>query len=322
MKNLMISKMNVHIYTSISLIFLILCGCENGKNGIFDNEPDGFRDYKWGSKFDEMEGLNISDSVAIKFDLPYYEAVKPNENLDFYGTQASTITYYFEDDLLVSVMVSLPSKESFEIVKKYCFNVYGITRNKSKSKRDEKYVWAGEKTQIELSHNSSQEYPTYGLIRFISSKKEYEPEIEIKIDRYSYILDSMKGQLQYNKSWFCGFGRYLDFQEKYEYYNVYLCKLYDLSEQDTKDVFEEILKTGIVKPDYYYFSVFIEDSNDHEESSDDTLYQENEIGLFPNIDKCNELAQFALSHSIPIRQCRSWKSHSEYLDKLNKFFTP
>src|SRR3990167_6315362 len=229
----MISKMKVYIYTSIALAFLLLSSCGNDKNEIFNNEPYGFRDYKWGTKFDEIEGLEISDPVAVKFDLPYYEAVKTNENLDFYGTRASEITYYFEDDLLVGVMVSLPSKESFETAKEYCFNIYGKIRNKEKLKEHEEYLWVGEKTQIKLSHYSYQKPPFYVLITFSSSYMEREPKIETETIKLSYLLDSMQLQIQVNKRSFCALRRYLVFLDDYEDYGVYLCKLYDLIDKET-----------------------------------------------------------------------------------------
>ena len=144
------SKYSRHIFLIIA--FLLLCGCESKKNEVFTNEPDGFRDYRWGTKFNEIEGIKKIDSVATKFDLPYYQAIKINENLDFYGTMASEITYNFEDDLLASVMVSLPSKESFEKVKEYCFSVYGTSEKTVKSKDREEYTWKGKKTDIKLSN--------------------------------------------------------------------------------------------------------------------------------------------------------------------------
>jgi len=304
------------------LLFFLLVGCKSNKHEIFTNEPDGFRAYKWGTKFDEIEGMKISDPVAEKFDLPYYEAVNDNEKLDIYGTRSSTITYFFKDDLLASVVVSLPLKESFDKVKEYCFNVYGTKESSVRPKDHEEYIWKGKKTEIKLS-NFSYQKSQYGYIVFNSLDLNKAPTIELENNKLPADMVWMKFSIQMNKSKYCGYMYAVDIYLPYEYenYNVYLCKLYDLSDKGTKDILEEILRSGVVKPDYYYFSVFVENSNDQEESSDETLYEESEIGLFPNSAKCNEVAQFALSHNIPTRQCRSWKSYTDYMNNLHKSFS-
>lgn len=317
----MTSRLDQNKYACFLILLSVLVGCKNNTNEVFTNEPDGFRDYKWGTKLDNIEGMKRSDPIAKKFDLPNFEAVKDNEILNIYGTKSSTITYLFKDDLLASVVISLPSKESFNKVKEYFFNVYGTRVSSTRPKDNEEYLWKGKKTEIKLSNVSNQK-SIYGYIVFKSLALNKAPTIELGDNKLPAELTIMQFSIEMNKSMECGLMLLTDnyLPSEYENYDIYLCKLYDLSDKGTKNVFEEILRSGIVKPDYYYFSVFLE-NYDLEESNIESLYEESEIGLFPNFDKCNQVANFAMSHNIPIRQCRSWKSHTDYMNKLHEQFS-
>jgi len=55
---------------------VLFIGCTNEKNEIFRNEPEGFRTYKWGTRFDDISDLEKEDSLAKQYSHPYFAAKK------------------------------------------------------------------------------------------------------------------------------------------------------------------------------------------------------------------------------------------------------
>jgi hypothetical protein len=60
----------LRLLTIVLCLFLFLQCSQNDEKGIFLNEPEGFRNYKWGTKFDDFEDLEIQESRAKNRNYP------------------------------------------------------------------------------------------------------------------------------------------------------------------------------------------------------------------------------------------------------------
>ena len=85
------------IVITITLIVLI-AGCKSEENeDIFINEPNNFRGLDWGTKFQDLEGFEILDAQAAKFNIPHYYAKKLFDDLKYEGVKVSEISYGFDE---------------------------------------------------------------------------------------------------------------------------------------------------------------------------------------------------------------------------------
>ena len=308
--------MNHFVYKSIILALLVLFSCRPENSSIFTNEPDGFRGYKWGTRFTDIPGLEIESSIAKEFGLSRYAATKQNEDLNMNGILLSEIIYFFDEHSLTGVLLRIPAGEQFESIKMYCFNQFGERRNLSKIKGNEEYKWDGEKTIIELRKTGYRDNE-YGYLIFKSTSSETEQIPDSKLISLSDSTAPMELDLEITKRRQCMFETLLyGMPVVYGMTDNPLCKVLQIATDKTKPVFRHIKASKQVSPDYYFFSVFVEDYGDDENS--ETLYEENEIGLFENFEECNKLSQYALSNDIPIRQCRSWESRMKYEREILK----
>jgi len=280
-----------------ALIAGLIDSSKNNIEDVFRNEPEGFRSYKWGTKYDDIEGLEIPEYRAREFKLPKYHAIEKNENLEYEGIAVPEIIYFFDDHLLKAVMIDIPNEDSFELIKKILFKKYG----QSEENDSQTYEWVGDTTKISLDGDR---------LYFGSVSSKMRPKIDADLEQIPYEIDFMQLKIWKNKEYICTIaqsdGPYM---EESTFYNVYLCKLFEYAAKATRPVVEEINNKGKVNPEYLYLSVFIESNEGREIFV--KLYEKIMIGLFSSLEECQKIYEYGLEHNIPIRQCKSWKSYLE-----------
>lgn len=136
-------KKNILLLALIVLTFLLV-----GAGFTFQNEPDGFRKFKWGDPpTEDMIPLITQDPRMKKYELP-------NEKLNIGNAQLSKILYLFwkidSTEKLMWVMLQFEGEYNYDLLKAICEGKFG-----TRSYEDLGALWwDGPITAISLSHNS------------------------------------------------------------------------------------------------------------------------------------------------------------------------
>lgn len=141
-----------------SVVILVLLLAPSGAFA-FQNEPDGFRSYKWGQSIDalaemECKGWLCSELRSIKTvreDFDYKAFEKKGEELRLGSVLLYSIRYYTWQDSLRGVVLSAPSKNRDAILGILNGRFGKGTKEKNASiRREAPVAWEGKKTTIRL----------------------------------------------------------------------------------------------------------------------------------------------------------------------------
>ncbi len=165
----------------------------------FQNEPDGFRDIKWGTDFSKFD--NVWKSFSKEFCGKKYEVAHiTGDNLYFENIKLRGIGYILWEGELNGVIVEsigngLGSKEWYGM-KNALFATYGDSNSKDITANYDKYQWMGDKTTILLMrkiHWRGSEFAEQITVRFSGFKSpEKKKEMSNCKELGEYILDAMK----------------------------------------------------------------------------------------------------------------------------------
>jgi len=172
-----IKKLLVVTFT-FSLIYFPNIACQKNKTeagkktipqlnvivNTYPNEPDGFRDVKWGKDISQLKEFRkakrdfFADSVMKYLSDNIY--VRKNEKLSFGNTKVDRIRYHSFHGKLVAVVIQGKHQDTFLILKDALFQKYGSPQKTEEPteispierKGIESYEWTGEKTNIKLSY--------------------------------------------------------------------------------------------------------------------------------------------------------------------------
>lgn len=141
----------------------------------YDNEPDGFRGIKWGTKIDTLKGMMIvRDEPAINGTDVY---VRANEEMKMEGAELETVEYYFWMGRFAGAVLSF-SNENFEAIRKAAFSKYGDGTQPYDTQ--ERYWWRGPKSNIMLDldadafNGSLVGYFIIGSTKITKEQSQYE----------------------------------------------------------------------------------------------------------------------------------------------------
>jgi hypothetical protein len=136
--------------TTEALIFsflLLVISCSKNERG-FPNEPDEFRDIKWGTYIQDL-----SDMVFIvygeDYDIKIYK--RENEELKIGEAELLDILYHIHNDKLFAVDILFKGDKNHLLIKNTLLDAHG---KESKILKDE-FIWLGEKIKIVLSYNKT-----------------------------------------------------------------------------------------------------------------------------------------------------------------------
>jgi len=109
----------------------------------FQNEPDGFRDLKWG---DPPTG-DMRYQLSIQGDKIYNRA---DDKMQLGNVKLTTINYFFYQGRFYVVDLWFDGKENYDLVKTLCRGMFGETTSEEGLY---KFTWGGEKACVFLSWN-------------------------------------------------------------------------------------------------------------------------------------------------------------------------
>lgn len=132
----------------------------------YPNEPDGFRNIKWGDDISKMVGFKkVKKSLSDEsFTMTYLSSnvyIKKNEPLSFGDVKVKSMRWHEFNNKLVAVVIEDDYYDTFLTLKNALNNKYG-TPHKTKlpvkfsdleNKGTESYEWEGNKTNISLWYN-------------------------------------------------------------------------------------------------------------------------------------------------------------------------
>jgi len=148
----------------VGLLFLTICIV-----GVaFPNEPDGFRDLKWGDA--PTEDMVYFGKNDIKHDLYH----KEGDKIEIWGVNLDefAITYRFYEKRFIGAGFEIKTDKDYDQLESFCRRTFGEPIERGEYMLDSP-KWLGEKTQITLTY-----YPVEKL-EFVSilsiEKSEQEP---------------------------------------------------------------------------------------------------------------------------------------------------
>lgn len=132
----------------------------------YPNEPDGFRNIKWGEDISKMETFKkvkktLSDQSLTLSYLSDNVYIKKNEPLSFGDVKVKTMRWHEYDKKLVAVVIEDDSYATFLTLKNALIHKYGtphetkepVEFSDGQKKGIESYIWKGNKTNINLWHS-------------------------------------------------------------------------------------------------------------------------------------------------------------------------
>jgi len=139
----------------------------------FQNEPDGFRDIKWGTNLNALQDMKVSSKYM---DTIYYGRNKDKMSIE--GAKLASISYLFCDNSFCEVQAWVLDYENFRVLKKAYFKKFGEPDDKQISSpgdnRYEIYRWGNperSKTYIFLKFDSGE-----GFLNISSPALRSKPE--------------------------------------------------------------------------------------------------------------------------------------------------
>ena len=135
-------------------------------------EMNGFRGVKWGST---IEAIRESDPKLVEGHMGVMPGVsayqRTDEDLNFGGIKADSITYTFYLGKFTSVSIDFRGIDNFEILLAYCKNTFGPVTGSLVSRLEQYANFDSPKTGAMLLYQLSMQTTNYGRLYLYS--KEY-----------------------------------------------------------------------------------------------------------------------------------------------------
>jgi len=136
-------------------------------------EMDGFRDFKWGSN---LEVMRESDPKLVEGHMGVMPGVKAfqrtDDDLNFGGIKADSITYTFYKDRFTSVSIDFRGIDNFEKLLVYCKKTFGPVTGTVVSRLEQYAGFDSPKTGAMLLYQLSMQTTNYGRLYLYS--KEFQ----------------------------------------------------------------------------------------------------------------------------------------------------
>jgi len=187
------TKMQVFLIV-ISVLFSLLISSHSLS---FQNEPDGFREHKWGIKFESFRVMTLivgdDDVDGFIGDRDTKAYSQANDELHVENVPVSLIAYYFYKKKLGAVTINFETKKNFEQLKNILASRHGpgsqhnpyynqmyerLTREEPPGYR-EMYWWIGKNGYIRIQYNDARGCGTIEYIYMdVVLKEEYEKAVK------------------------------------------------------------------------------------------------------------------------------------------------
>jgi hypothetical protein len=157
----------------------------------FQNEPDGFRDIKWGTNFKFFK-----DMIPNKYVDNTYE--RPKENMIIDGAKTTGIYYRFYEDQFFEVEAYLLDYENFKILKNAYFKKFGEPDRNVEPNHYELYKWGNRehgKTFIFLKYDSGESSLLLFNPKLGNEFEKKEEQIVLDKDFKAYLTKDLEKQL-------------------------------------------------------------------------------------------------------------------------------
>lgn len=161
-------KKNILLLTLIILTFLLV-----GTGSTFQNEPDGFRDLKWGDPPTE-DMIYFTTAMGTKV------YTLPNDKMYIGNARFYAITYIFygKPERLMAVTLLFSKENNFDLLKTICRGRFGEETEEGFYNS----TWMGLKTAIYLSYDIIEEKGDFSLIsiQILAEKTRIDKQKEIE----------------------------------------------------------------------------------------------------------------------------------------------
>lgn len=136
-------------------------------------DSDGFRGFKWGSN---VVVMREADPKLVEGHMGVMPGVKAfqrtDEDLNFGGIRADSITYTFYKDRFTSVSIDFRGIDNFEKLLNYCKTTFGPVTGPVVSRLEQYASFDSPKTGVILLYQLSMQTTNYGRLYLYS--KEYQ----------------------------------------------------------------------------------------------------------------------------------------------------
>ena len=136
----------------------------------FQNEPDGFRGIKWGTRISELSDMRLTEDSKEE---RYYTRL--NDKMQIGSTEIERIVYGFYKDRFFVVIVTCRHHDNFSKLRETLFQLYGS--GYSPNPAVEKYYWMGDSVNVVLDFKEVQQK---GLIWFSYKPLAEEQQKDMK----------------------------------------------------------------------------------------------------------------------------------------------
>ncbi len=134
-------------------------------------DMDGFRGFTWGS---DLKAIQASDSdlvVGMMAAMPGVQAFKRNdEDLNFGGIKADSITYVFYKGRFTSVNIEFRGIDNFEKLLDYCKKLFGPGSGSAILRLEQYASFDSPKTGAMLLYQMSMQTTNYGRLYLYSKE--------------------------------------------------------------------------------------------------------------------------------------------------------
>lgn len=143
----------------------------------FKNEPDSFRDIKWGTDISSLSGMNYIEDFSTPIEgvstpnLKVY--TRENDELQIGGAKLEEISYLFYKNKFSMVAITTNGLANFKALKDATFTKFGkgqqpTVKTEKRTVEEiwglvEQWVWFGETTSIALKYDESSKVGILGL---------------------------------------------------------------------------------------------------------------------------------------------------------------
>ena len=160
----------------IAFLIILTIGTFSINSFAFENDPDGFRGIKWGTKLETLKGMT---KVRKQSDKNSTFCFKNNENLQIGNAQLTEIGYVFWRDKFYAVIVKTEGYSNWSHLKDAAFAKFG--KGNQKNKQIEGYKWGSfpnGKTIIVLHYNQLPKVGTFVMfgVKVMKEQKQFDKQ--------------------------------------------------------------------------------------------------------------------------------------------------
>jgi hypothetical protein len=155
----------------ISFLLILFIGTFSITLFAFQNEPDGFRGIKWGTKIENLNDMKFLGK-ALNKDRTLYTT--DNDKLQIGGAKLKRIIYFFWKGKFSGVFIRAKGIENWEALKQAVFAKFGESWQENQP-----YIWLGtppEGTNMLLSYNEDSENISFTMYSVRLEKEQHEAE--------------------------------------------------------------------------------------------------------------------------------------------------